>query len=639
MDEFDTVYRAVKAYRDLTDSVPEIQNFLDEMHTESNVEESLECFSTICHVDDDWVNAIKKAMPFVSDAVMENRQFVRSDGEVVPIEKVRTVGKDTVTDLAKHSNYITRDPESTGGRIVPDKLMMPLKDNDYAIYENRFLYTLLVYLSQFIEIRLNEILAVTGKYEAKTRIVKKHASKTRNLSFEMVLDDTIFNDPYASKKHGSFEAIDIIKECLNQTKMLLMTPLMKMVSKAPMVKDPVVKTNVFRFDHNFKESLSLYQFLHAYSKKGYTIENISTKLSPFQLRISESFSTIVYLSTYFTYIYGNSLEANLKSSYEKEEKRRKEEAEKKLLNDIRRIGRDIKDSGMSAEEYVLQLLKATQILERHVSDKEAEVKECKSALQEKVKQLTKDFNAELDSEKEKMKAEIDKKADELALQSLTRVKSYSEENERLSKTVSSLTIEKEKILEDSKKEKTDLQVSHLQEVSRLNGEYASKEDGMSKEIEDLKKQIEALNNEKVLMQGKIDNLRNMNGLPSEKDMTEKDNFDALEKEKLAFDLYFDEVWKETKKRIRKETMKIDKKAIKAEIEAKKKGKALKKKKKQEEHVKDKEEKPKKEEKQESVKPVIVPKKKKETKKSEKKKDVNPDEEKKDVAEEEIYEDQ
>lgn len=587
MDEFDTVYRAFKAYRDLTDSVPEIQNFLNEMHMESNVEESLECFSTICHIDNDWVDAIRKAIPFVSDAVMENRQFVRSDGEVVPIEKVRTVGKDTVTDLARHSNYITRNPESTGGKIIPDKLMMPLKDNDFAIYENRFLYTLLVYLSQFIEIRLNEILAVTGKYEAKTRIVKKQTSKTRNLSFEMTLDDTIFNDPYASKKRGSFEAIDTIKECLNQTKMLLMTPLMKIVSKAPMVRDPVVKTNVFRFDHNFRESLALYQFLHAYSKKGYTIENISTKLSPFQLKISENFSTLAYLSTYLTYIHGNGLEANLKSNYEKEEKRRKEEAEKKILNDIRRIGRDIKESGMSPEEYALQLLKATQVLEKHVSEKDAEVQACKSSLQEKVRQLTKDFNAELETEKAKMQAQIDRKADELALQSLTRVKTYTEENDRLNRTVSSLTNEKNQILEASKKEKTDLQVSHLQEVSRLKGEYASKEEEMSKQIDELKKQIESLNQDKVLMQGKIDNLRNMNGLPSEKDMTEKENFDSLEKEKIAFDLYFDNVWKDTKKRIRKETMKLDKAAIKAEIEAKKNGKALKKKQKKEKKQKEK----------------------------------------------------
>ena len=581
MSEFDIVYKAFKNYLSSTSDVSEIRSFLDDMHSEGNVFENLECFSTICEIDDDWVNAIHKGIPFIADAVLENRQFVRSEGEVVPIEKVRVVGKDTISDLAKHSNYITKDPAENDGKIIPDKLMMPKKDNDFAIYENRFLYSLLVYLSQFIEIRLNDILAITGKYHAKTKIVKKHVSKSRNLSFELNFDETRFNDPMANQNNSSSSALDTIKECFNQTKSLLMTPLMKTVSKAPMVKAPIVKTNVFRFDHNFKESLALFNFLQSYTKKGYTIRDVSTKISPFASKMSDNFSSLVYLTSYLTYVYGNKLEDVLKKKYEANEKKRKEEEDRRILSEIRRIGKDISDSGMTTEQYILLLQKGHQILERQIYEKDEKMEELKNSVTEKVKSLDEEFKEDIREKNEKFDSIVEEKANELALQSLTKVKEFAQKNEELNSKLTSIEKQKNQIVSQCEKEKNDLLEKHQTEISEITKENLNLQNDLHRQIEEAKKKIEELQQSNLLLQGKVDNLRNMNGLPSEKDMTEKDNFDALEKEKEAFDKYFEKTWKDTKKRIRKETLKINKEELKKEnIERKQE------KKKQKEHKKD-----------------------------------------------------
>ncbi len=587
MDEFDITYGALKEYQDKTNTVEEIKAFLEEMHNENNRDESLECSSSICKIDRDWVDEISRGLPFVIDAVMENRQFVRSDGEVVPIEKVRTVGKDTVVDLSKHSNYITRDPASTNGRIIPDKLMMPQKDNDFAIYENRFLYSLLIYLSQFIEIRLNEIIKITGQYEAKTKIKKTLSTPLRKLSFELNFEDVHLNDPFASKRSSSEEAIKTIKTCLNQAKSLLMTPLMKEVSKAAMVHPPIVKTNVFRFDHNFKESLALYNFLQSYDKKGFTVEQVTTKISPFPNKMSENFAILVYLTGYMTYVYGNKIEDSLKKNYLEEEKRRKEAENKKFLADLKRISKNIKESSLSPEEYVMMLQKGTQILEKQLSDKEEEVNETKQSVSEKVKQLTLDFQEELKEEKAKMEKTIEERVNELSLNSLIKVKEYTEKMKQMQ-----ITMEKtnqDKLTEINKINQDKLtEISKInQDMYRLDGDYKKKMsdlqsqnaknekqlqqqiDKSNQELTKAQEEIKALKENQVLLEGQIHNLRAMNKQDPLKDFTEEEFFNELEKEKMAFDRYFDKTWKDTKKRIRKENLKLDKDQIKKDAEQKK----------------------------------------------------------------------
>ncbi len=582
MDEFDITYGALKEYQDKTNPVEEIKAFLEEMHNENNRDESLECSSSICKIDRDWVDEISRGLPFVIDAVMENRQFVRSDGEVVPIEKVRTVGKDTVVDLSKHSNYITRDPASTNGKIIPDKLMMPQKDNDFAIYENRFLYSLLIYLSQFIEIRLNEIIKITGQYEAKTKIKKTLSTPLRKLSFELNFEDVHLNDPFASKRSSSEEAINTIKTCLNQTKSLLMTPLMKEVSKAAMVHPPIVKTNIFRFDHNFKESLALYNFLQSYDKKGFTVEQVTTKISPFPTKMSENFAILVYLTGYMTYVYGNKIEDSLKKNYLEEEKRKKEAENKKLLADLKRISKNIKESSLSPEEYVMMLQKGTQILEKQLSDKEEEVNETKQSVSSKVKQLTLEFQEELKEEKEKMEKTIEERVNELALNSLTKVKEYSEKMKQMQNSVDKTN--QEKLTEISKVNQAMYRMDndYKKKISDLQSENAKNEkalqqkmDASDQELLKAQEEIKALKENQLLLEGQIHNLRAMNKEDPLKDFTEEEFFNELEKEKIAFDQYFEKTWKETKKRIRKETLKLDKEQIKKDVQQKKMDKSQK----------------------------------------------------------------
>ena len=103
-------------------------------------------------------------------AIAEERQFIRNNGEVVPIEKVKRVSRDSVEHLSRHSNLITK--KSTGDNLIPEQLYTVERLNDYAVYENRFLYMLLTYLNEFIGMRYMRILDLTNTYQGSLDLEK-----------------------------------------------------------------------------------------------------------------------------------------------------------------------------------------------------------------------------------------------------------------------------------------------------------------------------------------------------------------------------------------------------------------------------------------------------------------------------------
>ena len=49
--------------------------------------DELKTIRLVCKIDEDWVKNIEEGLLFVEKAVREERQFIRTEGEVVPVER------------------------------------------------------------------------------------------------------------------------------------------------------------------------------------------------------------------------------------------------------------------------------------------------------------------------------------------------------------------------------------------------------------------------------------------------------------------------------------------------------------------------------------------------------------------------
>ena len=532
MDELDIVYKAFKDYRNQIKNESGINSFKNDLKGKANILEKLESLATTCVIEPSWIEEIDFCLPYVIKAVKEERQFVKNEGEVLSIDRVRNVSKESVEDLAKHSSYITKLPDESG-KVIPDKLLMSKKESDYAIYENRFLYTLLEYMYQFIEIRLNDILSLTGKYEAQTQIIKKQSNTKRIIDFNLNFHEKRFNDAITRKGNNSQDAIDKIQSYLIQTRSLLSTPLMKEVSTKPKVGFPIVKTNILKFNTNFKNSLRLFDFLHSYKGKGYEVKITKKNMSPFAPSLSDQFAEVIYLSSFITYILTNGFDKTLAKTYEENEAKKKKAEEDKYLKDMKKAEKSFKESGLTEMEYIEKLVKANEILEKHVKQKDEEIEDMKN-----------DY-ALLKSE---IKEEVLKGKQEQRDEDLNEIDQLREANE-------SIKIEYGTLLQDKENEKIAAINEANLKIEEITASSQAELDRVSTELNNTISTVQKENAKHLetnrALQAEIIGLREICNMPTIGDFTNRDDFDELEEEKIAFEKFFERTWKSTKKAIRK----------------------------------------------------------------------------------------
>ncbi len=363
MGQLDVFYRAFLAYREALGRERESRVLRDEL-ARAGEGDKVSVTRVTCHVEQDWVDAIDRGLVFIGKAIDEDRQFIRSEGEVQPIEKVRHVSRETAEHLARHSNLITREP-AEGEDLLPEKLFTVERLNNYAVYENRFLYMVLCMLNDFISLRYNRIVRETNTYRGEAVLHKSVTSGKRRLQCDISLREASDDDPYLRSRSELGEVLGHLERLQRSVYFYLHTPLMSEVAKADKLKPPITKTNVLRMDKNFKEVVALYEFLVAYTRDGFTVSREEHAVDLADRAVAEQFAEPVLLLSFLTYEHGMEIGAALREAYEAEERRRREEEARALKEQVENLRRRMREKKCSPEEYML-------LLERRIGELEKE---------------------------------------------------------------------------------------------------------------------------------------------------------------------------------------------------------------------------------------------------------------------------
>ena len=551
MNDLDIYYRALLNYRALTRQDRECSLFRKAMAQADTENDRIVVTRNICTVDEDWVIAIEEGLVFVEKAIREERQFIYSNGEVVPIEKVKQVSKDSVQHLAKHSNLITK--KSEGEDLIPDKLYSVERLNDYAVYENRFLYMLLCYLRDFVTIRYNKILDLTNQYDGMLQIKKEVTLPKQTVTYSVDLHDVRRDDPYLREHNAARDIIDRMDLILKTIMAFLNTPLMECAGKAAMLKPPITKTNVLKMDNNFKGAVALYDFIIAYEKPGYTSESRMTEIAPFGDELAEEIAEAGALLTFLTYEYGLDLNGKLKNNYEAEEERRKALEIAKKQEQLDALKRRLAGMSDTPNEYILALEKQIKLLENEARQLEP-LRDQINSLREIEDNLTEELKVSRE-EAEDMRRELAESEDK-HLKQMDQVK--SELNERIHDNL--VRHEQEmKALEKACNERIDAVNQQMRDMTaKMNEEVCQARLNMEESIRKmnaLSESYDELLEEKRLCEARVKALRSQGGESFEDDeCTDRESFDELEKELEAFVRFYENRWGITKKKIRKKLL-------------------------------------------------------------------------------------
>lgn len=544
MNQLDALYRALVSYRQHTAQNNECASLRTAIAETDNENDKIVITRAFCTIDEDWVNAIEAGLIHVEKALKQERQFIRSNGEVVEIEKVKHVSRETVEHLSKHSSLISRYEE--GEDIVPDKLYTVERLNDYTVYENRFLYMLLCYLRDFITLRYNDILDLTNKYDAKIELNKKISTGKEKMTYTLSMHDVRRDDKYLKEHNPAKDIIDRIDLILKAVFAYLNTPLMQEVSKAPMLKPPITKTNVLKMDNDFKGAVQLYSYIVSYDKPGYTVEHKINDLHPFGHELADEMAEAGVLVSFLAYEYGLDLKQTLKDNYAKEEERRRIEEIAKRAERVALLKRKLKNAGSSVDEYLIEL-------ERRCRDIEGEAARAVKLSGELFDQI--DENRRLEEENKAIVAENDRilsEMEDMRNQHFEQMQALRLEHEEAMHELM-LRLEaqyKDEIvaLKDTISAERD---SHREEMSSVRRDAdekvrdaRAKENEAKKALEDEKNRIGNLVFERDFAQARL-----KANFGIDHDYTDKESFNMLEREFNALKSIYKQQWSKTKKAI------------------------------------------------------------------------------------------
>ena len=466
MKQIDVYYRALLKYREQTQLNKECVSDSRAVIRANADFDKIILTRKHCIIEEDWVDAIEEGLKYIAKAIAEERQFIYSNGETVPIEKVKNVSKDSVVHLAKHSNLITR--EIPGQDIIPDQLYTVEKLNDYAVYENKFLYMLICYLRDFITIRYNKILELSNTYNGTMTMNKVVKTTNRSMTYSVSFSEEKKDDDYLKETNRAKDIINRIDLLLKTVLSFFSTPLMQFVSKAPMIKPPITKTNVLKMNNNFKQALNLYGYVVAYDGDGYKVETEVKEISPFTSVIAEEMSETILLSSFITYEHSLGIEDQLKQEYLLEEQRRKDKALEEFREKLEAARIRVQKSEMSMEEYIL-------MLEKHIRALEKKAKELDKVKEEL--QKTKELLEQTTKENEELKANLERTIDELEAEKLRYITDMAAlklaHEEELKNLVTEYEEKISEIIEKHRVEINELNEEHQRQINELNEEHTA----------------------------------------------------------------------------------------------------------------------------------------------------------------------
>jgi len=545
MSVLDTYFRAFTKYRKETQDNRELIGSRRDISKVNNDACEIKITRVVCDIDEEWVNEIETGLEYIEKAIKEDRQFIQANGEVLPVEKVKHVSKDTVKHLAKHTDLLSKD--STEDDVLPNKLYTVEKYSDYTVYENRFLYMLLSYLRDFVTIRYAKIMEVSNTYNGALNMKKIITKSHHKLEYTATLTEQLSEDEFLAEINPAKETISRIGLILKSIMSLLQTPLMQEVSKVAMLKPPITKTNVLKMNNNFKNAMALYDFIISYTKDGYEIREEVKSLNPFDDDVNDDFAEVILLNSFLTYQYGLGIKEQLQANFDIEEQRLKDAEVEALAVQIQAMKRRVKESGQDIDEYMLMLEKRNKALEGNITQLDLAHQEV-DQLNSELDEMTKELNKWKDAISQTQKLIADAKAE------------AQEEIKRMRVEIMQEAEEAQEEAEQSIQEKDE-------EVAMMRRRFEQQKQDIQKELADARGANQYYIDQKDLIEARYNALCKEHGLAGTKDVyASKEEFEQLEHQYKMFEEYFKSEWKKTKKAIKKSILHSGKKGL-IDIEA------------------------------------------------------------------------
>lgn len=384
MEELKIYYRAFREYKEKLQQHESNRLLVKALLNDAQAGEAFNGKLSRVVWDEEWIDRMVIALPFVERAAEEQRRFIESYAEIRRIDQARKVTEESVRYLAQHANMISH---VDGEDVVPDKVLIVERDDNYAIYENRFLYTLILRMQSFLEERYSAVAdlndAVAFSYQTQRTAVwnRRHVQALLNVNYEQRPPKARSNVDVSEMT--CMERLTALRQRVGQ---LAQLPLMRMLKGVSQVSSPIVRTNVFKKNENFKHALELFEYLEGYRKPGYEIVIETPDAHRFTAAFREDVCQLMALETFVGQMgSSDAMHKALEENYHYEE----ELAQKERIRQEEERERQVQLRISAAREEEIEIRKA-EVAKREamIAEKTRELETVRTRLDETRQKLS-----------------------------------------------------------------------------------------------------------------------------------------------------------------------------------------------------------------------------------------------------------
>ena len=215
----------------------------------------------------EWIDQIEFACPYLDIIVRNPKLTLIREERVVNVEKSKKVTVESIKDLSRHTNYISKYDEEKN-YVEPSKILNIFNEETYNIYENRFLYTLIKQVEDFVFKKEEEL--KNFKYNDSKVLEYSATTKTdyEKVNIELRMNSESFPDENPDSKFE--DEIKMAKLRLKRIKDYIRSwnnsELFKELERLhiTLVNPPLKKTNILLKNPNFQIAVRLWDYLQKY---------------------------------------------------------------------------------------------------------------------------------------------------------------------------------------------------------------------------------------------------------------------------------------------------------------------------------------------------------------------------------------
>lgn len=256
---------------------------------------------------EDWIGTIESYFPSLNKITKDPKSGLKYLQEVEAIEKAKKVNSDSIRHLSANTHLIK---EVKDNNVVPKRILTTQAEINYAIYENRFIKTLVDRLYHFVDSRYQLVKTNIESFhnrifELESLFKIDHIEVDMNI--QLKLKETLHDQVQAVENKKLLDRIEFL---MKQIGGILASPFMQDLKEAKPVTPPIMQTSILLKNIDYKNCYTLWLYLDKYNVLNFDVDVTEKNLTLDQMFLKNIYQSTLFL---FTNIVGN--QEDLKKHY------------------------------------------------------------------------------------------------------------------------------------------------------------------------------------------------------------------------------------------------------------------------------------------------------------------------------------